>query len=114
VLPRTVCKREITRDEAAIYCREKRTPLLTEFTSRFGRPFSATLVLKETGRHGFEFQPREPRAGRADASGSPSGGRRAGAARGKTTRPAAARSAKPKRPRTTTRRRKGASASSEA
>ena len=112
VLPRTVCKREITREEAAAYCRDKRTPLLTEFTSRFGRPFSATLVLKENGRHGFEFQPREPRAGRRDAGTSPAGGRRA--ARGKATSPAAAaRSAKPKRPRTAARR-KGASAAGDA
>ena len=39
-----------------------KTELLTDFTSRFGRPFSATLVLKDTGRHGFEFPPRK-RAG---------------------------------------------------
>jgi DNA topoisomerase-3 len=58
VLPRTVCKREITRDEAETYLRDKKTPLLTEFTSRFGRPFAAILTLKENGRHGFEFQPR--------------------------------------------------------
>ena len=58
VLPRTVCKREITRDEALYYLANKRTELLTDFTSRFGRPFSATLVLQESGRHGFEFQPR--------------------------------------------------------
>ncbi len=58
VLPRTVCKREITRDEALEYVTNKRTGLLTEFTSRFGRPFGATLFIKENGRHGFEFQPR--------------------------------------------------------
>ncbi|MCA9512285.1 MAG: topoisomerase C-terminal repeat-containing protein [Myxococcales bacterium] len=58
VLPRTVCKREITRDEAQAYLANRRTELLTDFTSRFGRPFSATLVLQESGRHGFEFQPR--------------------------------------------------------
>jgi DNA topoisomerase-3 len=63
VFPRTVCKREITRDEAEYYIQNERTELLQEFTSRFGRPFAATLVLKPTGRHGFEFQPREPRAG---------------------------------------------------
>ena len=57
-LPRTVCKREITRDEALHYVREGRTELLEEFTSRMGRPFSATLFLKENGRHGFEFPPR--------------------------------------------------------
>jgi len=58
VLPRTVCKREITRDEALAYLANGRTELLTDFTSRFGRPFSATLVLQDSGRHGFEFQPR--------------------------------------------------------
>jgi DNA topoisomerase-3 len=61
-MPRTVCKREITREEAEHYLRTGKTELLTDFTSRFGRPFSATLVLKDTGRHGFEFPPRK-RAG---------------------------------------------------
>ena len=68
VLPRTVCKREITRDEAIYYVANKRTELLTDFTSRYGRPFSAMLVLKETGRHGFEFLPRAPRAAAAPAA----------------------------------------------
>ena len=68
VLPRTVCKREITRDEALHYLRHGRTELLEDFTSRFGRPFSATLVLKDNGRHGFEFPPRRSRAGAAEAS----------------------------------------------
>jgi len=67
--PRTVCKREITRDEALHYREQGRTELLTDFTSRYGRPFSATLVLKRNGRHGFEFPPREPRAGAAAKSG---------------------------------------------
>jgi len=71
VLPRTVCKREITRDEAQHYLREGRTELLTDFTSRHGRPFSATLVLRETGRHGFEFPPRGAAArGEEGAAGS--------------------------------------------
>jgi DNA topoisomerase-3 len=64
ILPRTVCKREMTREEAEVYLRNGRTDLLEDFTSRFGRPFSATLVLKENGRHGFEFPPRRAR-GRA-------------------------------------------------
>ena len=58
MFPRTVCKREITRDEAEYYIKNERTKLLQEFTSRFGRPFAATLVLTPNGRHGFEFQPR--------------------------------------------------------
>ncbi len=62
LIPRTVCKREITRDEAMkLLGPERKTDLLTDFTSRFGRPFSAMLFLKENGRHGFEFAPRQPR-----------------------------------------------------
>jgi DNA topoisomerase-3 len=59
VMPRTVCKREIAREEFLVYLRTGKTELLEDFTSRFGRPFSATLVLKESGRHGFEFPPRK-------------------------------------------------------
>jgi DNA topoisomerase-3 len=69
VLPRTVCKREITRDEALVYLRDGKTELLTDFTSRFGRPFSAQLVLKENGRHGFEFPPRAAGEGRGRGRG---------------------------------------------
>jgi DNA topoisomerase-3 len=69
LLPRTVCKREITRDEALVYLRDGKTELLPDFTSRFGRPFSAQLVLKENGRHGFEFPPRAEGAGRGRRRG---------------------------------------------
>jgi DNA topoisomerase-3 len=58
-MPRTVCKREITREEFLVYLSTGKTELLDSFTSRFGRPFSARLVLKESGRHGFEFPPRK-------------------------------------------------------
>ncbi|MEE2664403.1 MAG: DNA topoisomerase [Myxococcota bacterium] len=77
VLPRTVCKRELVRDEALHYLTQGRTELLTDFTSRFGRPFSATLVLQESGRHGFEFQPR--------AAGSKKAGKKSGKKTGKKT-----------------------------
>ncbi|MBW2361319.1 MAG: DNA topoisomerase 3 [Deltaproteobacteria bacterium] len=80
--PRTVCKREIVRDEAEAYLKKGRTELLTDFTSRFGRPFSATLVLKPNGRHGFEFQPREPgrgkKAGKKKAGKKKAGKKQAG------------------------------------
>jgi DNA topoisomerase-3 len=66
--PRTVCKREISREEAEVYLAKGRTELLTEFTSRYGRPFSATLVLNKNGRHGFEFPPRQGRGARAPAA----------------------------------------------
>ncbi len=68
-LPRTVCKREISREEALVYLGTGKTELLTDFTSRFGRPFSATLVLRKTGRHGFEFPPRAGRGGGSEAGG---------------------------------------------
>jgi DNA topoisomerase III len=58
LLPRTVCRREVTREEALTYFTQGKTEVLTDFISRKGRPFSATLVLKDTGRHGFEFLPR--------------------------------------------------------
>ena len=72
VFPRTVCKREITRDEAIHYVRNKRTELLTDFTSRYGRPFSATLVLRDNGRHGFEFPPRGKKAEGGDTAAASS------------------------------------------
>jgi DNA topoisomerase-3 len=72
VMPRTVCKREITRDEALEYITNKKTPLLTDFISQRGRPFSATLVLREeTGRHGFEFPPRGKKDAGEGAEGRP-------------------------------------------
>ena len=92
VFPRTVCKREITRDEALRYLAEGRTELLTDFTSRFGRPFSATLVLKENGRHGFEFPPRKAKGDGegGDAAGSKKSGGKKKTTRKKTTRKKAA------------------------
>ena len=76
-LPRTVCKREITREEVLPYLEAGKTGLLEDFTSRFGRPFSATLVLRKTGRHGFEFPPRAARgAGERKGPGAAAPGRR--------------------------------------
>lgn len=73
--PRTVCKREIVRDEAEYYLANGKTEVLEDFTSRFGRPFSASLVLKETGRHGFEFPPRKKKGEGEDgeATAKPAG-----------------------------------------
>jgi DNA topoisomerase-3 len=98
VLPRTVCKREITRDEAGVYLRTGKTELLSDFTSRFGRPFAATLVLKENGRHGFEFQPRTRAGTGARKGGSESGGgRRAAPTRAKPRKKKTSRAAKPRK-----------------
>lgn len=76
VLPRIVCSREVTRDEATRYIADGKTELLSDFVSKWGRPFAAMLVRKEDGRHSFEFQrraaPAEARAGDATAEATPS------------------------------------------
>jgi DNA topoisomerase-3 len=87
-LPRTVCKREITREEAAVYLSQGRTDLLTDFTSRYGRPFSATLVLKKTGRHGFEFPPRAGRRGATEPADAAAEAKEAGSEAPTTRAPA--------------------------
>jgi hypothetical protein len=91
LVPRTVCKREITREEVMkILGPEKKTDLLTDFTSRFGRPFSAMLFLKENGRHGFEFAPRAPR-GKAEAGADAEPGAEAAAPTAAKSPPKASR-----------------------
>jgi len=95
LVPRTVCKREITRDEVMkMLGPDKKTDLLTDFTSRFGRPFSAMLFLKENGRHGFEFAPRQPR-GKAEAGADAEAEPGAATAAEKTTTAAAPTAARP-------------------
>ncbi|QDU64205.1 DNA topoisomerase 3 [Planctomycetes bacterium Pan216] len=59
VLPRIVCKRVMKREEAIAYFQKGETPLIEDFISRFGRKFKATLHTRETGKHRFEFPPRE-------------------------------------------------------
>ena len=87
-MPRTVCKREITREDFLVYLRTGQTELLEGFTSRFGRPFSARLVLKESGRHGFEFPPRKAR-GRGENGQAPlAAGAKAARSRPTTRKPA--------------------------
>jgi DNA topoisomerase-3 len=116
-LPRTVCKREMTREEALAYLANGRSDLLTDFTSRYGRPFSATLVLRKNGRHGFEFPPRPGRRGASQQAG----GETAAAAEAPKTRTArkrpkraavagAAATAEPERARPAARRKAGAAA----
>lgn len=56
-LPKVICSREISSEEALAFFTEGKTAELTEFISRFGRPFAATLVLKDNGRHGFDSNP---------------------------------------------------------
>lgn len=58
VLPKVVCKREMSPEEAKKFFDEGRTEEFDDFISRYGRPFKAKLVLKDSGKHGFEFAPR--------------------------------------------------------
>jgi len=108
ILPRTVCKREITRDEALHYLRQGRTELLEDFTSRFGRPFSATLVLKDNGRHGFEFPPRKKAGAAASESGegAEADGGKAGTRKAAPRKKAAAKTTRKKAARKKTTRKK--------
>ncbi|HBF23305.1 MAG TPA: hypothetical protein DDW23_05750 [Planctomycetes bacterium] len=63
MMPRTVCQREMTRNDLASYFSvDGATGWIEDFISRKGRAFKARLVRKPNGRHGFEFPPREPRA----------------------------------------------------
>ena len=59
LLPKIVCQREMTIEEALpFFGPESRTELIEGFTSKRGRPFRGWLVRKETGRYGFEFPAR--------------------------------------------------------
>ena len=58
LLPKLVCEREMTPDEARAFFLEGETELLGGFKSKKGRFFKAKLILKTNGRHGFEFAPR--------------------------------------------------------
>jgi len=58
-IPREICKRELTRAEAVALFNANETAVLEGFTSRAGKPFSASLYIKKNGRHGFRFGARE-------------------------------------------------------
>ena len=62
-LSRILCKRELTRDDLITCVTTGRTPLIENFTSKFGRPFKAFLV-RADAKANFEFPPREPKAGK--------------------------------------------------
>ena len=72
VLPKLVCQREIQVEEALAYFTTGATPELPDLISRFGRPFTAKLVMQPNGRHTFEFPAREPKeGGRKPAAAKP-------------------------------------------
>ncbi|MBC8010963.1 MAG: topoisomerase C-terminal repeat-containing protein, partial [Burkholderiales bacterium] len=62
-LSRILCKRELTRDDLITCVTTGRTPLIENFTSKFGRPFKAYLV-KSGAKANFEFPPREAKTGK--------------------------------------------------
>jgi DNA topoisomerase III len=68
VLPLKVCQREMSLAEAMTFFGEgAKTEILEGFISKRGRPFRGALFRKPTGKHGFEFPPREPKKGKAGA-----------------------------------------------
>jgi DNA topoisomerase-3 len=60
---KTILQREIGADDVRQIAATGKTGLLTKFISKKGRPFNAFLVLdKKTGKVGFEFEERKPKA----------------------------------------------------
>lgn len=66
VLPKEVCERPMTPEEAAKYFTDGTTGVLSGFKSKKGRAFRAELIMQKSGRHGFEFPPRERRPKKSD------------------------------------------------
>ena len=67
---RTILKRPIAREEMMKLLETGKSPLLEKFISKKGRPFSAFLVRQPDGKIGFEFEEREPKAGKGGAKGA--------------------------------------------
>ena len=58
-----ILQREISSEDVRTIASAGKTSLLTKFISKKGRPFNAYLVLdKKTGKVGFEFEERKPKA----------------------------------------------------
>jgi DNA topoisomerase-3 len=60
-----ILQRAIEREQMQKLLATGKTDLLHRFISKKGRPFSAYLVRKPEGSVGFEFEPREKKAGAA-------------------------------------------------
>ena len=54
-----ICGRKISREEMAQLLTDGRTSLLENFTSKYGKPFAAHLVVDDKGKTVFEFPERE-------------------------------------------------------
>ena len=57
-VPREINKRQMSREELKHLISDRKTPQLEGFISRYGKPFSAFITLKDNGRIGYEFPPR--------------------------------------------------------
>jgi DNA topoisomerase-3 len=55
-----ILQRAIEREQLKKLLRSRRTDLIEEFISRAGKPFSAYLVMDDSGKVTFDFPPREP------------------------------------------------------
>jgi DNA topoisomerase-3 len=66
-IPNTLCQQPIDRAQAANLLAEGRTHVFHKFISKAGRPFSAALVLDESGKITFEFAPRDGEGGQSHA-----------------------------------------------
>ena len=60
---RIILQRSIEREQMVKLLETGKTDLIDKFISKKGRPFSAYLVRQPDGKIGFEFEPREPKAG---------------------------------------------------
>jgi DNA topoisomerase-3 len=104
VLARTVCKREMTREDCLKFIQNRETDMLDDFTSRFGRPFGAKLVLKENGRHGFEFLNPSRGSQRKKAAAKRGAGKKTARKKTPARKKAAPGKATPKRKKSTRKR----------
>jgi len=58
---KTLCQREVPREQVVKLLENGKTDLITRFISKRGKPFNAFLKL-EGAKVGFEFEPRKPAA----------------------------------------------------
>ncbi|MEN9824898.1 MAG: hypothetical protein RI953_643, partial [Pseudomonadota bacterium] len=58
-MPKTLCGHAVSRDEFRSFVITGMTPAITDFKSKKGRPFAATLHLKANGNFEFKFESRK-------------------------------------------------------
>jgi DNA topoisomerase-3 len=58
-MPKTLCGHAVSRDEFKSFVITGMTPAITDFKSKKGRPFAASLHLKSNGNFEFKFESRK-------------------------------------------------------